>query len=152
MNLWRNVIGNCENIKTRLSSSNSCLQCWRATSLVRFRGITPLWRTKTNAFILAVRGFPNLFLTVVYGVVYINVGVDISLSEHRFLYFIELNILLITLYYWLFISGSKNMYISMYFIVASLAVTLDMPLNCNSPFVSADSEMFVKPVCICPKQ
>ena len=39
--------------------------------------------------VLAVRGFPNLFLTVVYGVVYRNVGVDNSQSERRYLYFIE---------------------------------------------------------------
>ena len=51
MNPWRNAIGNCENVKIRLSSSNSWLQCWSATSSVRFRGITSLWRTKTNAFI-----------------------------------------------------------------------------------------------------
>ena len=36
-----------------------------------------------------VRGFPNLFLNVVYGVVYRNVGVDNSQSERRYLYFIE---------------------------------------------------------------
>ena len=78
-----------ENIKIRLSSSNSWLQCWSATSSVQFRGITSLWRTTTNAFVLAVRGFPNLFLTVVYGVVYKNVGVDNSQSERRYLYFIE---------------------------------------------------------------
>ena len=34
-------------------------------------------------------GFPNLFLTVVYGVVYSYVGVDNSQSERRYLYFIE---------------------------------------------------------------
>ena len=39
--------------------------------------------------ILAVRGFPNLFLTVVFGVVYRNVSVDISQSERRYLYFIS---------------------------------------------------------------
>ena len=81
-NPWNNAMGNCENIKIRLSSSNSWLQCWSATSSVRFRGITSLWRTKTNA--LLVRGFPNLFLTVVYGVVYRNVGVDNSQSERRY--------------------------------------------------------------------
>ena len=41
------------------------------------------------AFVLAVRGFPNLFLTVVYSVVYRNVGVNNSQSERRYLYFIE---------------------------------------------------------------
>ena len=42
-----------------------------------------------HIWILAVQGFPNLFFTMVYGVVYRNVGVDNSQSECRYLYFIE---------------------------------------------------------------